>query len=252
MKNILALLLVLTVLMVPTAVMAQDTMDLNPDQPADSSLNQGPNNKTVATVNGEEISAQQLARQANINQVLQQLNQVDPQLTQILASSEAGNKVLDQLQKAKLDSLIDNILLEQKAEEIGITLSQSEKDEIYQKQKQAIIGQNQISEEDFVSVLKQQGFETEAAYKKEFTKNPQIKINKLVEEEVIAEIEITEEEMQQAYDQNKEALAQAGQDSSFEDLKPRLKQMLKQQKQGQAINQYLKSLREEAEIEKNL
>jgi hypothetical protein len=249
MKKILLSLLLITVLMVPATVMAQD-MEMNGEQPADQSLN--PNNQVVATVNGEKISSQQLAQQANVNQILQQVSQVDQQLAQILASSEAGSKVLEELQNAKLDSIIDNVLLKQAAEEADIDLSQKEKDEIYQQQKNAILQQQQMTEEQFLSILKKQGYENEAAYKKEFSNNPQIKINKLIEEEVVANIEISEEELKKAYDKNKDALAQSGQDTSFEEIKPRLEQMLKQQKQGQAINQYLSELREDAEIEKNI
>lgn len=236
--------------MVPTAALAQDT-ESNSEKPAAQSLNQG--NQVVATVNGEEISSQQLAQQANVNQILQQVSQVDQQLAQILASSEAGSTVLEELQKAKLDNLIDNVLLRQAAEESDITLTQAEKDEIYQQQKQSILQQNQMNEEQFQSILKQQGYENEAAYKEEFSNNPQIKINKLIEEEVMSNIEVSEEELKQAYDENKEAFAQSGQeDTSFEALKPQLEKMLKQQKQNQAIKEYIQQLREDAEIEKNI
>ena len=249
MKKILLSLLLITVLMVPTTVMAQD-MEMNGEQPADQSLNM--NNQVVATVNGEEITSQQLAQQANVNQILQQVSQVDQQLAQILDSSDAGSKVMEELKNAKLDNIIDNVLLKQAVEEADITLSQAEKEEIYQQQKNSILQQQQMTEEKFLSILEQQGYENEAAYKEEFGNNPQIKINKLIEEEVIANIEISEEELQQAYDENKDALAQSGQDTSFEEIKPRLEQMLKQQKQGQAINEYLSELRENAEIEKNI
>jgi hypothetical protein len=249
MKKILVSLLLITVLMVPTTVMAQEMNG----EPADPSLSQNLNaNQVVATVNGEEITSQQLSQQANVNQILQQVSRVDQQLAQILASSEAGNTVLKELQKAKLDSLIDNVLLEQAAEESDITLTQEEKNEIYEEQKSAILQQNQMDEEQFLSILEQRGYENEEAYKEEFSNNPQIKINKLIEEEVLADIEISEEELKQAYEENKDTLAQSGQDASFEELKPQLEQMLKQQQQSQAINQYLDKLREDAEIEKNI
>ena len=249
MKKILISLLLITVLMIPTAVMAQD-MEMDGEQPADPSLNQ--ENEVVATVNGEEITSQQLAQQANVNQILQQVSQVDQQLAQLLASSEAGNTVLEELQKAKLDGLIDNVLLEQAAEESDITLTQEEKDEIYEQQKSQILQQNQINEEQFLSILEQQGYENEEAYKKEFSNNPQIKINQLIEQEVLANIEISEEELKEAYEQSKDALEQSGQDASYEEIKPQLEQMLKQQQQSQAIQQYLEQLREDAEIEKNI
>lgn len=249
MKKILISLLLITVLMVPTVALAQDA-EMNGEQSADQSQNQS--KQVVATVNGEEITSQQLAQQANVNQVLQQIGQVDKQLAQILATSEAGQEVMNKLQKAKLDGLIDNVLLRQAAEESDITLTQKEKDEIYKQQKQSILQQNKMSEEQFLSVLEQQGYENEAAYKKEFSNNPQIKINKLIEEEVMADIEISEEELKQAYEENKAALAQSGQDASYEEIKPRLRQMLKQQQQSQAIQDYLEELREDAKIEKNI
>jgi DNA-binding transcriptional regulator GbsR (MarR family) len=109
-----------------------------------------------------------------------------------------------------------------------------------------------MDEEQFLSILEQRGYENEEAYKEEFSNNPQIKINKLIEEEVLADIEVSEEELKSAYEENKEAFEQSGQDASFEKLKPQLEQMLKQQQQSQAINQYLDKLREDAEIEKNI
>ena len=238
--------------MVPTTVLAQEDVEINPDQPADSSLKNGINNKVVATVNGEEITSKELAQQSNVNQILQKVGQVDQQLAQILASSDAGKKVMEELQKAKLDNVIDNVLLKQQVEEKDITLSQSERDEIYNQQKKRVLEQNQMSEEQFKNILEQQGYESEAAYKEEISSNPGIKINKLIEQEVVADIEVSEKEIKNFYDENKDRLSQGGQDTSFEDLKPRIEQMLKQQKQSEAINQYLEKLREEADISKNI
>ena len=51
------------------------------------------------------------------------------------------------------------------------------------------------------------------------------------------------------YEENKDNFQQQGENTSFEDVKPRLEQMLVQQKQSQQISQYLQELREEATIE---
>lgn len=251
MKKSLLVFLAVIVLIIPTTVFAQD-MELNPNQPADQSLKQNPQNQAAAVVNGEKISVQELSQQLNINQMLQQVSQTDQQLAQILASSEAGKQVLEELQQEKLDSLIDNLLLKQQVEEEEISLTQSEKNEIYKQQKKSVMQQNKMSEKQFISVLEKQGFASEAAYKKEFFKNPQIKINKLVETKVLTDIKVSEQELQAAYDKNKDALAETGQDISYEDVKGRLKRMLKNQKQSQAVNKYLNNLREDAEITKNI
>ena len=183
---------------------------------------------------------------------MQRLSRIDQQLVQILAQSEAGSKVMKEYQKKKLDSIIDNVLLEQKAKAEGISLSQQEKEEIYKEQKSQIMEQQQMDEEQFNSILKKQGFENEEAYKKEFLNNPQLKINKLIEEKVTAEIEISEEELKQAYEENKDAFAQGEKDVSFKDLKPQLEQMLIQQKRSQKVEEYLSNLRDNADIEKNI
>lgn len=245
MKKFLVSFLLLAVLMVPLGVMAQD-MDIDPTS---ADANKDGESEIVAVVNGEEITAQELAQNANLNQVLRQLSQVDQQLAQLLTNSEAGNKVLADLRKAKLDSLIDNTLLKQEVEESNINLSQEEIDEIYEQQKSSILKQNEMDEKQFLSALENQGFENEAAYKNEFANNPQIKINKLIEKEVVDNIEVSEKEIKEAYEQNKDAFAQTGQDVSYEQIKPRLEQMLKQQKQNQAIKEYLEKLRDNSEVE---
>lgn len=240
MKKFLVSFLLLTVLMVPMAAMAQN-METDSAKP-----------KVVATVNGEEITSQELAQKANLSQILRQVSQADQQLVRLLTSSEAGNKVLEKLRKAKLDSLIDNVLLKQAVENEDIKLSQKEKDEIYEQQKSSILKQNKMDEKQFLSVLKKQGFENESAYKKEFSNNPQIKINKLIQEKVLSNIEVSEKEVKEAYEENKDAFAQSGQDVSYEKIKPRLEQMLKKQKQNKAIKNYIEKLREDAEVEINI
>jgi len=250
MKKVLVSILLITVLMVPATIMAQD-MELDAEQPADPSLKENINsNSTVAEVNGEKITQEELNQQANVNQLLQRVSQIDRQLVQILAESEAGSQVLEQYQKKQLDSIINNVLLKQKAEKAGITLNDEEKEEIYQEQKKAIMEQNEMDEEQFSSALEQQGFENEEAYKEEFLNNPQLKVNKLIEKEVASDIEISEEELKEAYEENKEVFAQGEGQVSFEKLKPQLEQMLTQQKRNQKINQYLSNLKENADIEK--
>lgn len=250
MKKFLYLFLVLSLLVFSATAAAQD-LELNPDQRSEPALSQGANN-TAAVVNGEKITAQKLKEQLNINQTLQRVSRVDQNLAQILASSQPGSQVLERLKQAKLDNLINNLLLEQQVEKEDISLSQAEKDEIYQQQKKAIMKQNQMSEKEFASILEKQGYQNEADYKKKFSNNPQLKINKLIEKKVVSEIEISEKELKKAYNQNKNALSQSGQNISYEKIKPRLKQMLKQRQKNQAVKQYLDDLRKEAEIKKNI
>lgn len=256
MKKKLVILFLIAALIVPTTIFAQE-MDVDTDQPADPSLEENAEQQegqgeVVAEVNGEEITQEDLAKQANVNQLLQQISQVDQSFVQLLANSEEGNAVLEEYQTQQLDSLINNVLLEQQVEEEDITLSESEADEFYQQQKESILQNNNMSEDEFKSALKEQGYESESEYKDEIMENPQFKINKLIEEKVASDVDISEEELKEEYEKNKENFQQQDEDVSFEDVKPRLEQMLVQQKQSQQVNEYLEELKDDAEIEKNI
>lgn len=248
MKKILISLLVITVLIVPTSVFAQE-MDMTPEEPIDPNIEEEMGDNIVAEVNGEEITGQQLAQQADVNNLLQEVSQIDQQLAQVLVNTESGNEVLDEFQRLKLDSLINNVLLSQQAEELGIELTEQEVDEIYQGQKESIKQQNDLSEEEFLAVLENQGFESEEEYKQAFADNPSLKVNKLIEQEVLANLEISEEELLQQYEENEEHFTQGGETIPFEQIRPQLEQMMMQQRQNEVINDYIEDLRDDANIE---
>lgn len=246
-RMIITLLLLVLCFALPAAVLAQDA---DSGQTADSTLSGDMEGDTViAVVNGEDITANQLNQKADLRSKLQRINRIDSQLAQILTNSDAGKLVLRKYQRAKLDALIDNVLLEQQVEADNISLTQAEKDEIYQQQKQAIMQKNDMTEAEFKSVLEKQGFNDEQDYKDQFTSNPQLKVNKLIKEKVISDITVTESELQQEYDRNKDAFQQSKKEITFAKVKPQLEKMIKQQKQNQAIQQYLVKLRKEADIE---
>ena len=253
MKKNLIVLLLLTALLIPTSVFAQD-MEIDPNQPADPSLekNNEQQGKVVAEVNDEEIYQEELSQKANINQLLQQINQIDQGFTQLLVNSEEGNNLLQSYERQQLDSLINQTLLVQEVEEQNISLSSSEADKFYQQQKEAVLNNNNLSEEEFQKALNNQGFESEEEYKEELMSNPRFKINKLIEEEIAADINVSDEELRKEYENNKERFQNQGEQLSFEEVKPQLEKMMVQQKQSQQVNQYIEDLREEADIEINI
>ncbi len=253
MKKNLIVLLLLTALLIPTSIFAQD-MEIDPNQPADPSLekNNEQQGKVVAEVNDEEIYQEELSQKANINQLLQQINQIDQGFTQLLVNSEEGNNLLQSYERQQLDSLINQTLLVQEVEEQNISLSSSEADKFYQQQKEAVLNNNNLSEEEFQKALNNQGFESEEEYKEELMSNPRFKINKLIEEEIAADINVSDEELRNEYENNKERFQNQGEQLSFEEVKPQLEKMMVQQKQSQQVNQYIEDLREEADIKINI
>ncbi|SDF94956.1 SurA N-terminal domain-containing protein [Halanaerobium congolense] len=249
-KRILSSLLII-VLILPVTVFAQD-LDLNSKQPADPNLKNKMESNIVAKVNGEKITSKELAQKASTNQLLMKINQIDQQFLQTLTSTESGKKVLKEYQKQQLDNLINNILLQQKAENVGITLNQKEKEQLYQQQKKRILKNNNLNQEKYLSILKNQGYKNEKEYKQQFLKNPQLKVNKLIEEKVVSNINVTSSEIKQFYEKNKEQFTKDDKTQPLEKVKPQIKELLKQQKRNKKISQYVKNIREKAEIKKNI
>ncbi|PTV93243.1 SurA-like protein [Halanaerobium saccharolyticum] len=251
MKKIILSSLLIIVLILPVTVFAQD-LNLNSKQPADPNLKNKMDSNIVARINGEKITKKELAQKANTNQLLMQINQIDQQFLQTLTTTESGQKVLKEYQKQQLDNLINNLLLQQKAEEKGISLSQKKKEKLYQQQKNAIIKNNNLTQEKYLSILKNRGFKNEKEYKQQFFKNPQLKVNKLIEEVVVSDLNVTKSEIKNFYEKNKEQFTKDDKVQPLEKVKPQIKELLKQQKRNNKISQYVKNIREKAEITKNI
>lgn len=225
-------------------VMAQE------EQAQEQAQQQPVQGEIVAEVNGQEITMGELEQQANTQQLIMQLFQTDQVFAQLLYSTEAGQNLLDEYRKRKLDGLVEQRLLQQKAEKEGIELTDEEKEEYFQNHIEQLKAQNNISEEELVSALQQQGIESLEDYRQLFLENSNIVINKLLEKDVFDNIEVTEEEAKEEYDKRKEEGNY--EEKSFEDVKDQIINELKQQKQQQAQQEYINSLKEEADIEKKL
>jgi len=131
----------------------------------------------VATVNGQEITL------GEINTRYQSLN---PFYRSIITK------------EMLLNQSIDELLLLQKAEEMGITASSELVDETLNN----ILQENNLSYEDFVSRIESQGLTMD--YVKSVYKN-QIIIEEVLNQTVFSGISVTDEEMQQYYDEKKDS-----------------------------------------------
>lgn len=250
-KKLISTALVIILLILPVTAFAQ-TLNLNPEQPADPNLKNKIESGIIAEVNGQKITKKELAREANINRILTKVNKIDQQFVQALTRTESGKKVIEEYQKKQLDNLINNILLQQKAKKLGISLSQTEKEKLYQKRKKSILKNNDLSQKEYLSILNKQGFANEKEYKQQFFKNPQLKVNKLIENKVISNIEVSESEIKKVYEENKDQFTKNGQSQNLEKVKSQIKEMLKQQKRNKQIKEYVEQLRTKAEITKNI
>lgn len=122
----------------------------------------------AAVVNGEEITTSQVDQYANLQQVIMQLYQANQEFSRLLFTTDAGQDLINEYRKLKLNELITKKLLQAEAKNQGIILNQEKKDEIFNKQIEAIEENNNITEDQLVEALKKQGIESLEAYKKIF------------------------------------------------------------------------------------
>jgi foldase protein PrsA len=129
-----------------------------------------------------------------------------------------------------LDSLITKTLIFQEAKKQKISVSSEEIDQEVKKLEEQMTAQGQSLEQ----VLGLQGMTRE-------TLEEQIEIRKIIEQIVGSDIEITEEEVDKYFEENKDYLPE---DISREEVK----EQLKQQKIGEEFQAWVESLRDGAQV----
>jgi len=196
-KNILVITVaILLVLSVP--VMAQDMEDVN-----ETVTEETP--EVAAYVNGEEISMQELEQFAGVRNILMQLLQSNQEFASVILQTEAGQEVVNEFQKLKLEQLVTNELLVQEAKNRGLEVSDQEMNNIFDQQINALKQQNNLNDEQLEQAIQQQGFESMQQYKDMFFENNMngFLVNKL-REEVVNEVSVSDEEAKEYYDSNQQ------------------------------------------------
>lgn len=194
-KNILIITaLMLVVLSMP--VMAQDMEDVNETVNEETP-------EVAAYVNGEEISMAELEQFAGVRNILMQLLQSNQEFGSVILQTEAGQNVVEEFRKMKLEQLITNELLVQEAQDRGIEVSNEEMNNIFDQQVNALKQQNNLNDEQLEQAIQQQGFESMQQYKDMFFENNMngFLVNKL-REEVVNEVSVSDEEAKEFYDNN--------------------------------------------------
>ena len=158
----------------------------------------------AAIVNGEKITISELDQFANMQQLIMSLYQSNQQFTQLLLQTEAGQDLLDEYRKTKLDGMITMELLKMEAEKRNIELSEEEKDEMFNQQLASIKQNNNLTDEQLLNSLNEQGISSLEEYKGMFLENNKenLLINKLMQE-ATNEVNISDEEAKEYYNNNK-------------------------------------------------
>ncbi|MCM3638680.1 SurA N-terminal domain-containing protein [Sporosarcina luteola] len=188
-------------------------------------------NKTVAIVNDKEILGSDFNAALASIQGQMQLTGQDP------SSKEAA----EQAKTQTIDSLVGQTLLLQEADKKSYKVSEED----INKQLDEIKKQFK-TEKELKAVLKESGMDMKTLKTKIAD---DIKIKKYVEKEVPAG-KITDEEIQQMYDQYAEQGKSTGQEvPKLEEIKPQIEQSLHQQKQQEKLALQVEELKKNATID---
>ncbi|MFP4202363.1 MAG: SurA N-terminal domain-containing protein [Candidatus Acetothermia bacterium] len=232
----------------PLIILAISILILSSFAVAAQESSEGAGDSEVATVNGESITQEELTQATQTQQIIMSLSQQYRTFAQFLMTSEAGENFLEEYRKNVLDQLIDQTLAEQKVEEMGITVSEDD----VQSEIDSIIEENEQfeSEEDLDSYLQENQKSSLDDFRSRIKES--LRTEKL-REEVTGEIDVTEEEVEEFYEQNKANYTdEEGNEQPLSEVKDQVRSSLESQKQDEAYNEWLEEVREEADISKNL
>ncbi|KKK38690.1 hypothetical protein WQ57_06765 [Mesobacillus campisalis] len=202
---------------------------------ADKESNKEKNNKeVVATVNGENIASEEYQKELEATKAMYTQQGVD--------FKEIDGEMKKQVEQSVLDQLINTKLVLQSAENDGISVGQKEIDaEIGNvkgqfeddKQYQAALKENKITEEELTQQVRQQLIITQYLDKN------------------IGDVKVSEDEVKLVYDQYKEQAESMKQEvKDFETMKPELEQQAIAQKKNEEVSKHIEDLR--AKNEKNI
>jgi hypothetical protein len=197
--------------------------------------------EVVAEVDGHEIGKDEFV-QAYEGQFQQMA----------LQAQMSGQEIdQDQLKQQTVDSLVGTQLLIQEAERRNFTASEEQVDATLEE----IAKANGLgSADELVSALGEQGMDEEEVRTQAAT---QTRLEQLVADEA-GDTTPTEDELRKLYDESvaQQPAAPQGEEQptppTFEEARPQLEQQLKSQKEGQAVEALVTSLREKADITVNL
>ncbi len=191
----------------------------------------------VAEVNGEEISKEDFEA-AYVSQFQQMA----------LQAQMSGQEVDQALLKEQIaESLVSQRLLVQETESRNLEASEEEVNEALA----TLAEQNGMaSAEEFLAAVEEQGVSEEEVREQVAA---QVKVDKLIAEET-GDTEVSEEELQEFYDQAAAQQAELGGEElpPMEDIQAELEAQLLQQKENEAVQALVDELREGADVTINI
>ncbi|MCF7875670.1 peptidylprolyl isomerase [Candidatus Bipolaricaulota bacterium] len=240
-KNKLLVFSLIFLMVMPSLVLlAQDEGNAQ-DQAGENQV------KAVATVNGAEITQQELSQRTQVYPIIMTLSRQYRSFAQFLMTSQAGSNFLTEYRKYVLDLLIEQELQNQKMDETGITASneevQEEIDKIIENNDQF---KDRKSLENYLKNNQNMTMENLVSSIKQSLRREKLR------EEVSGNVSVSEEEISAFYESNKSSYKdQEGNVKPLEEVRTQIKETLKGKKRNKVWSNWLQKVKEEANIEKN-
>jgi len=153
---------------------------------------------------------------------------------QFISRPELIKELETQYGQGTLETIVTEALILQEAAKLGVSINDEEINQEIQKLEEEMASQGQ----DLSQILSLQGVTREELKK-------QIRLQKIVEEVVKRDVEVTAEDVEKYYEENKDSFSE---DEDIEALKEEIRLQLEQQELTAGINSWIQGLRDNAEI----
>ncbi|MFB6290992.1 MAG: SurA N-terminal domain-containing protein [Candidatus Bipolaricaulia bacterium] len=200
--------------------------------------------QTVARVNGEPITKEKLSERARIDRIFMALRSV-PLFAEFLMETEEGEKTLDRYRKFVLKKLITERIVLQRAESLGITVSEEE----INKRLDAIIERTKQvnSREELMKQLEKDRL-TLHDLKEEISRKL---LREKLKDEVLGKVSVSSKEIEQYYNEHKDSFRDKdGEIQPLTEVRSHIKEELRRNKKRRLWKEWLRQAKEEAKIVK--
>jgi len=163
----------------------------------------------IALVDDEEILLQDIDEFLRVDELVMNLFQMNQEFTQVLLQSEAGQELMNEYRKMKFEEYLSYYLLQREVERQEIELTEEKRQEFFDEHLELILTENNLTEEQFVMLLQQQGLQSVEDYRDLFMEvNQEEMLIFALQEELFVDLAVSEEEMQNYYQDNQEIFAE--------------------------------------------
>ncbi len=162
----------------------------------------------VAEINGRPVTQEELDREANLNRLLLQLQSIDERFYEVLTTTPEGLALLQRYKREVLNNLIDQILIVQIGEKMGISVSKDTIEKMVSDELNRTLSQYNMTESDLDWYLKTANLGDLETFKNRlrwiFTVQQTLQ---QIQQKVTANATVTDEEVEKFYEENKDFFA---------------------------------------------